>query len=275
MPNSIITCVYQTTVVGGQNLASMIARMAAVPVDLTIPLAYGLRYIGDQTGSAGNVIQRQFTFRMTPTTDAVASTGLEAGSSASPIERTIVSVHGAGYMGPPGVDVVGASNFPARLSPVMDLANDAIVVMSGVGYHVATTKGILTGGGITSNPLDPTDGVQGTVSISLGASGELTGVTVLTNGGPYTTPPTLTLVDTDPNPGHGAVVSMSLALAFLDIIGDGGMGYMTAPSVTIEPMFKIAFPDNSDQQSSVANFMTQAFEKALNSNVLALIPAVS
>lgn len=269
MPNSTMTCTYQTTVVGGQKLADMTARMAAVPLDLTLPTQYGLRLTGDNMGGAGNVITRTFSFGMLPTTPAVASTSLEAGSSASPIERTIVSVHGAGYVLRPGIDVVGTSNFPARLSPVMDLSNDAIIIKPGVGYHVATTTAALSGGG-----LDPA-GVAATVSFTLGGSGELSSVTVLTPGGPYTSPPTLTLTDTDPNPGHGAIVSLGLALAFLDIVGDGGQGYMSPPAIVITPAFKVVFPDTADQKSALSTFMAQAFEKALNSNVFAQVPVIS
>lgn len=269
MTNSLITCSYQFTARGGQTLSSLINRLNAVPVDLTVPSYFGLRYVVDTTSIVGNIVTRTLAFSMVPSADASATCSLNASSTGAQIEETTVTASGAGYVAPPVVTLSGGGTplTKAVLRPVMKAAG-AVIVKPGLGYHSGTTTATLTGGGL------PKDGTQGTVSATFGGSGELTSVTVLTGGSEYTAPPQLVLVDTDPNPGAGAVVSMGLGVDFLDIIGRGGAGYSTAPTIAFTPTFKQRFPDGTDQRSSLASFMTQIFEQAINGEVTALVPQI-
>lgn len=59
------------------------------------------------------------------------------------------------------------------------------------------------------------------------------------------------------------------------VIDDPGLGYQTAPAITVTPLFKSLFPDGTDQVSPLQNFMTEVLEAAIMTSVVASTPVVS
>jgi hypothetical protein len=100
-------------------------------------------------------------------------------------------------------------------------------LIGGSGYHAATTTLTFSApqkpGGVTAAAYpDIVDGV-------------ITNVNITNSGSGYLTPPTVTIVDTNPVPGSGAqIIPIIGKFTILDVaITNPGSGYLTAPSVTI------------------------------------------
>src|ERR1700734_891232 len=87
MTTNTLTCVYKLTAVGAVPVATLAARFAAVPIDISIPRKCGLLYFSDATATVGQVVTRTIVLRATPTTAATATASRFVGDvSGSPVQ---------------------------------------------------------------------------------------------------------------------------------------------------------------------------------------------
>ena len=155
-------------------------------------------------------------------------------------------------------------------------AVSAAVVAGGSGYHAATTTIVVTGQRKSSgsrptlNKTPPADVGEQMVLIPTVTLGVITGVTLGTFGSGYTGIPTITVVDTNPSPGTGAVVSVSMGVDEVIVLREGA-GYNAAPSVVLTPLFQNLFPAGASpfesQQAPLFNLMNTVLEQAISSPV--------
>lgn len=257
-----ITCTYTATARGIIAPATLTLRMAAAPLDYTLPRAYGLRLTGDTTSASGTVVTRTFTFADQPIDPAAYTTHLEAGSIGAPIGAvggTSRVQTGSGYAAPPIVAAEkGSSLYPARFRALMG-ATDAVVLNQGGGYDVDTTTVVISGGQLAPGGAQMTGGPTY-------IDGRLTQFTILTPGGPYNVPPRVTLIDT--NGGAGGLISIGLGVIGLFPI-ELGKGFTQPPALSFTPLFAAMYPVPATRPSSLAGFMTQILQQAINGPVVA------
>ena len=266
-----ITCTYTVPLMGSQSSASLLARMKAIPCDLTLPHLLGLRYASDSSAISGSNVIRTMTFKMTPISGASASTGLQAGNRGSSLLPPTVQSAGSGYAAPPVVAFSGGDApdgtppyDPASINCTMKLT-DFIIINGGSGYGDGDLL-TFSGGGVGSSIVQPTAEVA-----SIGPGGTITTLQILSAGSGLTQPPDAVVVSSG---GTGAVLSAGLGVAAVNLIRNG-QGYGSVPSIGFTPSFVAAFTTSAAQAKALANFMTGIFTAALNSDVLAATPVVS
>lgn len=271
MSNSTITCVYTIPLMGSQSGAALLARMKLIPIDLTLPHLWGLRYFSDASSLVGSSIVRTVVFKMVPTSVATATASLDAGNIGSPVLDLTVTSAGDGYVAPAVVSISGGDagngTVPyeaATATAIMKMTS--VAILSGGGGYQDGDVVVVSGGGWGPDVVLPTAEISAVVG-----GGVATVITVLTPGSGLTQPPDFTVVS---NSGSGILLSAGLGVDSLSL-NNAGAGYSSAPTVGMISSYVAAHPDTSDQGSSLANFMTQVFQAALNTDVIASIPVVS
>jgi hypothetical protein len=263
-----ITCVYTATASGTITAAALVTAMAAVPLDVELLRNYGLRVTSDTTAAGGLVVTRTIVLAMNPSAAATATSTLFPGDgSASPIDLLTLSAAGLDYVAVPVVMLpqVPAGNIRRAQAHATLNVQSLTVTAPGSGYPGGATI-VFSGGGLAPG------GVQATATPTIGGGGAVTGVTLTSGGGPYTFPPTATVVGVG---GSGAILLAHLGLSGV-VLDDPGGGYIPpAPAVTITPLFKALFPDGTDQVSPTAGWMTEILQSALRTPVVAAVPVVA
>jgi len=105
------------------------------------------------------------------------------------------------------------------------------VPTGGSGYAAATTKVFISINGAAA--VNATDNIQsGFNAVPVIVGGAVTGVTIRSMGGNFTTTPVITIVDTATTPGTGATATAQSLVTGLDVT-NSGTGYTSAPNVTL------------------------------------------
>ena len=267
--SDFITCAYSIHVVGSRSVASFAVDMAAVPVDLSAANIYGLLLVADATTIDSQTVTRTMQFRMTPATNAALHCILIPGDgSGSPVDDLIIDNPGALYAGIPVLSFTPQAGQPAptrkAIAKCLMGVGGAVVLAGGSGYTSPPTIA-LAGGNLVPG------GVQGTVHATLSGDA-VNGIIVDTLGGPYNAPPIALLSG---GGGSGAVLSIGLEVVNTKLI-DSGVGYTVAPVISVTPPFASFFkPSVADPRTAMAGFMTQAFQKALQSSIDTAVPVIS
>lgn len=254
-----IVCTYTLVDSGNLPPASLAARMAAAPIDLDFLYFWGLRLAGDSTGIVTNTVQRIITLAMGPVSDAVVTSHLFSGdTSGSPVASITVGTQGAGYVRPPVVLPGGKSDEAAKLG--VSLGVVGVSVTGGSGYP-SSAQIVAVGGNLAFG------GTQATFATG-NAGGVLSVSSILTPGGPYNSVPSLVVV----GGGTGVGFEGTADLGVIEVpVIRGGVGYTSAPPITLTPYFKSLIPDAAglvEQAAAVQNFMTQILQSATRSPVL-------
>lgn len=262
-----ITCAYKATATGTISAAALTAAMAAVPLDTELLRNYGLRVTSDATSAASLVVTRTIVLAMNPSAPASATSTLFPGDgSASPIDLLTLSAAGLDYVALPVVTLPSVPPGNIRRAQAHPTLNVQSLTISapGSGYPGVSSI-VFSGGGLAPG------GVQATATPTINFAGAVIAVVLNTAGGPYTFPPTATVVGVG---GSGAVLLAHLGLSGV-VLDDPGGGYIPpAPAVTITPLFKALFPDGTDQVSPTAGWMTEILQSALRTPVVAVVPVV-
>ena len=264
MTNSLITCAYTLTAVGGQSIASLAARFAAVPLDLTIPRTFGLLPVSDTTAAVGQAVTRTMVFSMTPTMAAAAAIVVGGGAPLGKITNMPITVPGNGYAQPP-IASLGSPGHGGGLHVTCQMAG-VTILNGGTGYSGATTVKFV-GGELGPKGVAAT----GTPIIALGV---ITGVTLVTLGDDYHSYPDLLFQDSGGGSGASGVGVLSVFRGVVDFPGDG---YSSSTPVTLSPVFPVSWPDSSSAQGQILQgWMLEEFQSALQTtSILAATPVVS
>jgi hypothetical protein len=265
MTTNTLTCVYKLTAVGAVPVATLAARFAAVPIDLSVPRKCGLLYFSDATATVGQVVTRTIVLRATPTTAATATASRFVGDvSGSPIQLLTLTGDGADYAAPPIVGLFGGTPNNAGKATASMGVGRGLVINPGVGY-VAPTIAFVGG------QLAP-GGTQATGTIAQ-IGGALQAPVITAAGGPYEVPPVAVVTDTS---GTGGLISPSLKVTALTLVNPG-FGYETAPPVVFTPFFASCCPDTfaDTQKAHVRSWMTSIFRAALTTPVYAEDPVIA
>jgi hypothetical protein len=286
-----ITCVFTAPALGVTSASALATKMAAVPVDLQFTNGLGLSVISDNTGTTDVVpysAQRTIVLGLGP---GLGNPGHFNGSAASisafvqgylagsaeppgpaPIDHYTFSSEppgGTGYIRPPYLQITDSEGGvgSGAVAYAQMTVNATVVTGSMTSPYTAATVVTATGGELAPG------GSQATFSVTIDGGGNITGITVLTGGGPYNSPPTLTITDSGGGEGQGAVALLGISKV---VPMYAGVDY-TAPLVTVVPFFKVNWPDADPaaQIAAVQGFMQLQLEEALNCGVITSIPVVS
>lgn len=288
-----LTCVFTAPAFGVTSAATLATKMAAVPIDLQFTHGLGLSVISDTTTTVAGpppTAQRTIVLGLGPglgnpgNFNGIAATvtpHLEpnlangaGGIGPSPILNYTIGpadhAGGRGYIRPPYLQV-SDSAVPSTGSGAVVYAQMGVlfVVLTGAMTTPYTAATVVTASG---GELAP-GGAQATFSVTIDGGGNITSITPVTAGGPYNSPPTLTVTDTGGGAGQGGV-------ALLGITGvvpvHAGADY-TSPIVTVVPSFKVDNPDADPlaQIAAVQGFMQLILAEAMGCGVQTAIPVVS
>ena len=270
---STITTTYTYTITGSGNPTSVAAAMAAVPLNQD-PLLLGLRLTSDVTQQVGStaVVTRTLIFSMNPasaaTITAAVNTTKGGQNRTGEISTLTVTGNGLDYIRPPVLSFTDsasklASGAAANAKMGVYGVNCSLYASSGGANYTAP---VVTASG---GELAP-GGTQATFGTPVLAGGVISSVPVVTTGGPYNAPPTLTVTDST---GSGASLLAQLGITGTNLVQKGTQ-YET-PSVVITPFYLVMFPQGSPQQSPIQGFMKNTLELALNALVTADVPQLS
>lgn len=268
MAHSQIVCAYKCSAVGNVSASNLATRMAAVPLDLSLPKLVGLIPSADATATVGNVVTRTITLKMGSLYTSFAGFTVNVGSPASAILG--YTLPGSGlhldYPAPPVVSVLDSAAGGHGAGAIIGLSmgiGAANVIAGGSGYTGATTMTVPApiGSGVAA-VLTPT--------IALGA---ITGFTIVMRGSGYGNFEQVTI--TDSGGGTGAVVYASLTPVKASLFLPGSS--YTTPQMNMVTRFQNSFPDSSSavQASAVRSWMTLALSQALSSPIVEVAPVVS
>jgi hypothetical protein len=191
-----------------------------------------------------------------------------------------VVVQGLGYSVPPIVQFSGGNgNVPSEelsslripFIPAAAVARlnvfSVAVVNGGSGYSATPTVTLV--GGLSFNDLTP--GLAATVTATV-VGGVITGFTVTSQGGNYTSVPQVVI--TDPT-GTGAEGTAEMQVANI-ILTRPGKGYTSPPTVTLVPWFQVAFPSAGGSQAApLRNLFTETIQTPALTQVRAALPVVT
>ena len=261
---SSITCTYTLFVVGNVSKATLASAVQAAALDTAFMTMWGLRLVSDATTTPGGLtsIIRTIVLAMDAASPAtVTVTTVPGTATGGPLNAATVTGAGSGYIQPP-VLKVGGTGSGAVLQA--HLGVQSVTINAGGSLYSANTKLIASGGELAPG------GTQATFTLGFSGGGAINSVTVVNKGGPYNSPPTLTL--TNVGTGPGASLTPLLGVTGVSVIQPGvdyGVGGSSIP-VTVVPYFKTLCPDASglvEQASSVNGFMLNILQAAANSPV--------
>lgn len=176
--------------------------------------------------------------------------------------------------------------------------HDAIVVITGFGPNgqILGLQVVDPGAGYITVPkiafIDPVNGTTiasnetqaqavalmgagtpatATVTFTAPGSGIISGITGLTPGEGYVSPPSMVVYDPT---AAGSGASLTARMGVGNIVFDyKGFGMTTAPTVVLTPYFKSRYPDGSDQRVPFYNFpLFWALQQATASEVVPSVP---
>ena len=265
---------------GGAALTTIAAAMRAVPVPPSVLAALGLRVTSDLTVN-GPPVMRTIVLNFGPSSTATATATLfEAGESGSGIGSFTVTAAGANYVLAPIVQISSAGQTDL-VTPAAGLAwlkaVGAAVGSGGSGYSTSTFAVVSPaspGGGPTSTTSAPSAPTSQSRPVKLSltiALGVITGVAIVDAGTGYQGLPQVSIVD-PMGTGSGAVINLSMGVDRIDV-ARVGVGYQSAPSVTLIPAFDVMYP--AGQGGPLANLMTVALSQAILSPVVASAPVIA
>ena len=263
MPNSQIVCAYTARAVGSIPIATVAANLAAVPLDTDTLTMLGLRVLTDAMTTGALITTRTITLGMNPSSTATATVSFIAGDgSGSPIRALALTGGGLDYVVPPIVTFTGDG---AGAKAVCSLDVGVVAIDApGVGYIGIPTV-TFVGGQLAQG------GKQATGVATVDGFGHVSGVTIVTPGGPYFAVPTI--VFSHPGGATGAIARARMRVGTLTLVSPG-IGYQTVV-VVFTPYFKVACPDSSPQGSVVSGWMTAIFQDELAQPISTAVPVVS
>jgi hypothetical protein len=276
MPSSHVTCIYVLPVVGNQGHAALATRMAAVPLDLSLPRLWGLIPDQDTTTDLVTSVQRKIRLSMGLGTAPVTANMPVGGGSA--IQSLTLGGVGGFFAGPPIINFdpapSAAANTPlleAAAVPVMNISQ-ILVSAGGSGYNGPTTTAALVGGNLAPG------GVAATVGVPIVIANKVTAVPLLTTGSGYTTYPVCVITDSS-GAGSGALAYGALQIASLTLINPGN-GYASAPTVVATPQYQAMNPIQSagadgGPENTMAQWMSGVFRNQLRSPLQSQLTTVN
>jgi hypothetical protein len=228
MPTKVL-CQYALTVSGNQSQASLAARMAAVPLDLSLPQMWGLIPDSDTTTEpSATEVLRSIELNMGASFSAVITAALDS----SPLHgrvKTLTLGSTTGYMAAPPILSFSAPNPSGEVAAAVPIVGlKQVLIANGGGGYTGATVATLVGGNLTPGGTPAT---LGAITIIAGA---ITNVAVATPGSGYTTYPQI--VFTDSGGGSGASAYGGLNLVGVTLTNPGYL-YSTAPTVTVTALF--------------------------------------
>lgn len=127
----------------------------------------------------------------------------------------------------------------------------------------------------------PASNASATASLVPGdATGSpLRAIAVGAGGSGYVQPPIVNFVGGDARPDNftpaqaHAVIVGGIVTAI--VIDNPGNGFTSPPTVVLTPVYKAAFPDSTDQASTMKSWMTGVLQQALRQPIVTEIPVVS
>lgn len=252
MPNTIVQ--YAATVTVGPTAALVTQNaMLLIPLDLTLPQIYGLLPITDVIATSGTAVSRTVQTQMTPTiTDAAGTPVVGGGGSVTSVTMTN---QGGLYGMPPVVTFTGGNPTKPAQGIAQCQVRGCIALLGGSGYTGAAACKFV--GGLAPGGVPAT----GTVTVALGA---VTGIVMVTTGGPYLQAPQVVITDA-PGGGTGAEVVAGLSVASV-LVTYGGLAYQTAPAAVFTPLFKQMVPDsagNPNQAATLSGWMDGTLSQLL------------
>lgn len=266
-----ITQTYFAQATAAKTPAQIKTLMDAVAIDPII-LAAGLRITASRAGViAGQKVTATIVMTMTPSVAGAFSATVHAvgQGGTGPITAVTVNpgVNGLDYIRPPVVtfaDATGSGAYAyaqlgiftvafAGLSPL------GVTLAAGAGYDGVATKIVATGGEPAPGAVYPTFALtfDGT---GPNGGGAITSITPSGPGGPFNSPPVLTVVDPTGS-GAGAVVQAQMGVSGV-VLTNGGSLY-TAPTVTLTPVYQQVNPNATVQAALVEGFMLKVFEQGM------------
>jgi hypothetical protein len=268
MPTSIL-CQYNLIVSGNQSQASLAARLAAVPLDLSLPRMWGLIPTSDVTSTpSATIVERVIELNMGNTFSAP----ITAVQDSSPLHgrvRSLILGSTTGYLaGPPIVNfsAPNPSGLKAAASPVMGL-KQVLIANGGLGYTGATTAA-LVGGNLAPGGTPATLG-----AITL-IGGSVTSVAVANPGSGYTTYPQIVFTDSGGGSGASAYGGLNLVGVTLN---SGGSLYSAPPTVTLTSLFFASTPGEVGGEVTdytMGNWMTGQMQIGTRSPIQAFSPGI-
>lgn len=268
MPTKIL-CQYNLTVAGNQSQASLAARLAAVPLDLSLPAMWGLIPDGDATTEpSGTVIERLISLNMGHGTASITA-ALDSSPTTGAVSKLTLGATVSYFAAPPilSFSKPNPSGLVAAAVPIMGV-KQAVVANGGSGYNGATTTAKLVGGNIAPGGTPATLGAMTIIG------NVVTNVAIATPGSGYTTYPVIVITDSS-GAGSGAEVYGGLNLVGVTL-NSGGSLYSVAPIVTVTPLFDASAPAELGEttDATMANWMTIALQIGVRSPVLAFVPQI-
>lgn len=253
MPNSIVQ--YKATMsVGPTSSAVTSAALALVPIDLTLTQLYGLLPITDVIGGAGTTVTRTIQTQMTATIADAAGTAVMAGNPAGTVASVTMTNQGGLYAMPPVVTFTGGTPTAPAQGVARCQVRGCNVLLGGSGYSGATIVTFVGG-------LEP-GGVPATGTVTV-VGNAVTGIVMVTTGGPYRQAPLAVISDTGGGTGAEVVAGLSVSSV---LVTYGGLAYQAAPTVVFTPLFKQMLPDsagNANQARSLSQWMDATFAQTM------------
>lgn len=255
--------------VGPTAVAQALAVLKLIPIDLTLLRIWGLLAISDTIGNISTAMARTIVTQMTPTIADAAGTAVLGGTANATVQSVTMTNQGGLYGAPPIVTFTGGN--PTLRPDGVPLAAQGFancqvrgcnVLLGGSGYSGAT---IVTFVG----PLAP-GGVAATGTVTV-VGNAVTGITMVTTGGPYLQAPAAVISDT--GGGTGAEVVAGLSVSSVTVTYPG-VGYQAAPTVVFTPYFKAMVPDSAGDPNQIATlqgWMDGEIQKGLNIPVISRV----
>jgi hypothetical protein len=259
---------YVVQIVGG--VADLELAVGNAPVDAQTLLFWGLRLLSDTTSQAGNTITRTLVVSMVPAVSAIITANLDLSKGPpSSIKTFNIGDAGSVYVRPPVLQIAdsgGGIGYGASAYAELGVIGTAVIAAGAL--YSASTYAVASGGELAPG------GTQATFTVALGVGGTISTVTVVNEGGPYNSPPTITIVD-PLGLGSGADVVASLGVTNV-VLTNPGLSY-TAPIITVVPYFKAINPDTAPlaQAASVQGWMLGIIEQAAFSDAVTSAGVVS
>lgn len=263
---------YLLEVYGNQTQASLLARMAAVPLDLTLPQMWGLIPDSDAMATpTGTEITRTIELNMCNSAAASITAALDSSPNNGRVAKLTLGAT-AGYMAGPPILSFTAPNPGGQKAagvPVMGV-KQAVIANGGSGYNGATTTAALVGGNLAPGGTPATLG-----AITL-IGNVVTNVAIATPGSGYTTYPTIVITDSS-GAGSGAEIYGGLNLVGVTLTNPGFL-YSTAPVVTVTSLFSANCPGEVAPgelfDNTMANWMTIQLQIGVRSPINASMPGI-
>lgn len=266
MPNSQISSQFSVAAVGTQTIAALAAALTAVPIDVDLLRLYSLWPSSDSTSTTGQKATRTIVADM-GTGGFAATVTMPGGGGGFVQSIALAAFSPSPWAAPPILQFVGGSPIqPAQATVQMGLNTNLIEIIN-PGHGYVTPVASLVGGQLASGG---TPAVLGTPTFDGG--GHIASIPVVSAGSGYTTYPQIVITDTGGGSGF-------IGFALLNPVGltlvSPGKEYQSPPSITATAVFKVGYPDSSNQAASIRGWMQSILADALRSPIASSVPVVS